>query len=94
MGAGEVVVTTGKNGDRRAEGQDRRGVGYLSVAVLPFAEVVVDGRVAGTTPLWRVPLRAGSHIVELRNAGLHRQVRRTERIEAGGHRRVQIDWSN
>ena len=94
MGAGETVVTTGTNGDKGAEAQERRGVGYLSVAVLPFAEVVLDGHVAGTTPLRRVPLRPGSHTVELRNAGLHRQLRRTERIEPGAHRRIQIDWSN
>jgi serine/threonine-protein kinase len=68
--------------------------GYLTIAVLPFAEVIVDGHVAGTTPLRNLPLRPGAHTVELVNAGLHRRTRRTEHIDAGGHRRIQLDWSN
>jgi hypothetical protein len=77
-------------------GEDKRDgrVGYLTVAVLPFAEVVVDGRVAGTTPLRRLPLKAGVHTIVLRNGGLHKNVRRNERIEPGAHHRLQLDWSN
>ena len=68
--------------------------GYLTVAVLPFAEVVVDGHVAGTTPLRNLPLRPGAHSVEISNVGLHRHTRRNQRIDAGAHHRIQLDWSN
>jgi serine/threonine-protein kinase len=67
--------------------------GYLTVAVLPFAEVAVDGRVVGATPLRKLALRPGEHTVDLVNAGLHRRVHRVERIEPGAHRRIQLDWS-
>jgi PEGA domain-containing protein len=67
--------------------------GYLTVAVLPFAEVIVDGHVAGTTPLRNLPLKPGAHLIELSNPGLHRRTQRTEHIEPGGHHRIQLDWS-
>jgi serine/threonine-protein kinase len=69
-------------------------IGHLTVAVLPFAEVTVDGRVVGTTPLRNLPLRPGAHTVELRNVGLHRRVVRIEHVAPGGHHRIQLDWSN
>jgi hypothetical protein len=68
--------------------------GYLTVAVLPFAEVTVDGRVAGTTPLRNLPLRPGAHSIEISNVGLHRHTHRNQRIDAGAHHRIQLDWSN
>jgi hypothetical protein len=40
----------------------------LQVAVKPWGEVSVDGKVIGTTPLDRIPLGAGSHVVRVRNA--------------------------
>jgi len=41
--------------------------GMLQVAVKPWGEVSVDGKVMGTTPLDRIPLGAGSHIVRVKN---------------------------
>jgi serine/threonine-protein kinase len=43
------------------------GVGLLQVGVRPWAEVSVDGRVIGTTPLDKIPLAAGRHVVRLRH---------------------------
>ena len=63
------------------------------MAVLPFAEVAVDGRGVGTTPLRKLALRPGEHTVDLVNEGLHRHAHRVEHIEAGAHRRIQLDWS-
>jgi serine/threonine protein kinase len=71
---------------------DRRS-GYLTVAVLPFADVAIDGRAVGSTPLRNLPLKPGAHTVELRNEGLHKHVRRVERIEPAAHHRIQLDWS-
>jgi hypothetical protein len=39
----------------------------LQVVVKPWGEVVVDGRAIGTTPLDRVSLAAGPHVVEVRH---------------------------
>ncbi|MDB4965287.1 MAG: serine/threonine protein kinase [Myxococcales bacterium] len=47
-----------------------RGRGQLRVAVTPWAEVTIDGRVLGVTPLAPVDLVEGTHQVALRNAEL------------------------
>lgn len=44
--------------------------GTLQVVVLPWADVTVDGRGAGTTPIPAIPLPPGPHTVVLRNAEL------------------------
>ncbi|HXU74407.1 MAG TPA: protein kinase, partial [Polyangia bacterium] len=47
-----------------------RGRGTLRVAVTPWAEVTVDGRVLGVTPLAPVDLAEGAHQVSLKNGEL------------------------
>jgi eukaryotic-like serine/threonine-protein kinase len=47
-----------------------RGRGTLRVAVTPWAEVTVDGRVLGVTPLAPVDLGEGAHQVALKNGDL------------------------
>jgi len=47
-----------------------RGRGTLRVAVTPWAEVTVDGRVLGVTPLSPVDLGEGAHQVSLKNGEL------------------------
>ncbi|MBX7097715.1 MAG: PEGA domain-containing protein, partial [Myxococcaceae bacterium] len=51
-----------------------RGRGWLTVDVQPaFGVVTIDGRASGVTPLYRVPLAAGVHRVEVtRDDGLRR----------------------
>jgi hypothetical protein len=73
---------------RRAE-----ALGHLSVFVLPFAEVAVDGKVVGETPIRNLPLRPGAHTVELSNGGMGRHEARTIKIEAGRNQRIQLQWS-
>jgi serine/threonine-protein kinase len=46
------------------------GKGWLRVAVTPWAEVIVDGRTLGVTPLQPVELAEGPHLVTLKNADL------------------------
>jgi eukaryotic-like serine/threonine-protein kinase len=43
--------------------------GQLQIAVKPWGEVSVDGRVVGTTPLDRISLPAGTHRVRVRHPG-------------------------
>jgi serine/threonine-protein kinase len=47
-----------------------RGRGTLRVAVTPWAEVTVDGRVLGVTPLSPIELAEGAHQVALKNGEL------------------------
>lgn len=47
-----------------------RGHGTLRVAVTPWAEVTVDGRVLGVTPLAPIELTEGAHQVALKNGEL------------------------
>ena len=41
--------------------------GLLQIAVRPWGEVSIDGRLIGTTPLERIPLAAGMHVVRVRH---------------------------
>ena len=57
--------------------------GTLSIATNPNgAEVVIDGRVAGITPMSALAVSSGGHSVELRLAG-HRPERHEVRVPAG-----------
>ena len=33
----------------------------------PWAEIAIDGEVVGTTPLDKIPLAAGKHVIRLRH---------------------------
>jgi serine/threonine-protein kinase len=68
--------------------------GTLSVVVQPWAEVVVDGRSAGTTPLrGPLPLPAGPHRVVLRNAAFPDHAVTVE-VEPGEDVRLAVSlWS-
>jgi serine/threonine-protein kinase len=43
------------------------GAGMLQVAVRPWAEVSLDGKLLGSTPLDRVALSAGDHVLRIRH---------------------------
>jgi serine/threonine-protein kinase len=45
------------------------GTGSLQLGVRPWAEIAIDGEVVGTTPLDKIPLSAGKHVVRLRHPG-------------------------
>jgi serine/threonine protein kinase len=58
-------------GDQAGEERPpKAGQGWLSINVRPWAEVVIDGKTAGYTPLIRKPLPAGKHSVVIRNPEL------------------------
>jgi serine/threonine protein kinase len=64
--------------------------GQLQLGVKPWAEVVVDGRVIGTTPLDKVTLDPGSHVVVLRHPA-YEELRRTVAIPPGGMIKLTVD---
>lgn len=63
----------------------------LDVRVIPWAEVLVDGRAVGTTPLAPVRLAAGRHVIELKNAELGVSTSRTVVLEGGAAERLRVD---
>ena len=66
--------------------------GVLSVNALPWAEVVIDGKPAGTTPLGNISLPIGSHEIVFRHPQLGERTR-TVSVTARTPVRVGMDFS-
>jgi serine/threonine-protein kinase len=64
--------------------------GWLLVLPRPWAQVTVDGRALGATPLDRIPLTPGSHAVILTHPQYEPYTRRVE-IRAGETTTIQLD---
>ncbi len=68
--ASAVVVGSSKPVAARKGGDEVAGTGTLQVVALPWANVTVDGRPAGTTPIGAISLAAGPHSVVFQNSEL------------------------
>jgi serine/threonine-protein kinase len=68
--------------------------GTLFVLVIPFAEVSVDGKRIGSTPIRSYSIKPGSHVVEMVHRGLNKKETREVDIKPGHSEHIQIDWSN
>ena len=66
--------------------------GWLLVLPKPWAEVTVDGRVVGQTPLARIPLPPGSHSVILTHRDYRPFTRRVE-IRGGETTTIRLDFA-
>jgi serine/threonine-protein kinase len=64
--------------------------GQLQVAVRPWGEVSVDGHVMGTTPLDRITLPAGSHVLRIRHP-LYEVWERPVSIRSGETAKMVVD---
>lgn len=64
--------------------------GWLKVLPKPWADVTVDGRVVGQTPLEAIALAPGSHSVILTHPQYEPFTRRVE-IRAGETTTIQLD---
>ena len=64
--------------------------GQLQVAVRPWGEVSVDGRVIGTTPLDHITLPAGAHVVRVRHP-LYEVFERPVTIRPGETAKMVVD---
>jgi serine/threonine-protein kinase len=94
-----AAVETPKTGDHRSHGSRKRaaestaptGEGYLSVYVRPWAMVNIDGKPIQQTPVIKLPLLAGHHVIDLvrtdHEPPHHKRVSAT--ITAGGHLEVR-----
>jgi serine/threonine-protein kinase len=68
-----------------------RGRGTLRVAVTPWAEVTVDGKVLGVTPLQPVDLGEGAHQVSLKNGELGIVAKRRVIVSPGKEALLKLD---
>ncbi len=64
--------------------------GGLSINATPWAEVTVDGRALGETPIANVTLRAGSHEIVFRHPQ-HGELKQTVVVKAGEIGRVTVN---
>jgi serine/threonine-protein kinase len=65
--------------------------GWLLVLARPYADVTVDDRPIGQTPLQRLALRPGAHSVVLSHPG-YQDFRRKVTIRSGEILRLDVDW--
>jgi len=68
------------------------GTGTISVHVLPWAMVYIDGAKIGQTPLDGHKVTAGLHVVELANDGVKKKEKVTLEVRANGHEEIRRDW--
>jgi serine/threonine-protein kinase len=64
--------------------------GLLQLAVRPWAEVRIDGKLVGTTPLDRISLPPGEHVVALRHPAFE-PLTRTVGIQSGEVAKLVVD---
>ncbi len=69
------------------------GQSSLSVNATPWAEVKLDGRAVGVTPLRKLKLRAGSHVLALACPPLGRETTLKLELKPGQSARVVVDLS-
>jgi len=69
------------------------GQSSLSVNATPWAEVKLDGRAVGVTPLRKLKLRAGSHVLALACPPLGRDTTLKLEVKPGQSARVVVDLS-
>lgn len=70
----------------------RIGKGRLRVNGVPWANVYVDGRQVGVTPMRALNLYAGKHLVELRHPPSRGHLRRWIKVAEGGNHLVMHDF--
>lgn len=74
-----------------SEAPARSRYGFLQLRVDPWAQVYIDGRNAGLTPVPRQELPPGEHRIRLENPDLKLKWTGTIRIEAGLEQSVRVD---
>ncbi|MEO1338143.1 MAG: PEGA domain-containing protein, partial [Myxococcota bacterium] len=71
----------------------RGRTGWVRVTVSPWAQVSIDGKTMGLTPLPRIGLLEGSHRIRLENPDIGRVHELTVRIEPGRETAINVDLS-
>ncbi len=91
----EVVSIQAKPGQTiRKKFSFSSATGKLLVRAKPWAEVYVDGKKIGTTPLPPKALSAGTHTIRLYNSTLDQEQTKTVQIKAGKTVRINVNFLN
>ncbi len=64
---------------------------YLDIRASPWAEVTLDGKALGPTPMGSVRVKPGSHTLVLSNPQLKKRKTMTVTVEAGKTKRIAVD---
>jgi serine/threonine-protein kinase len=76
---------------RRSERAARGAkVGYINVYAEPWANVIVDGKSVGTTPIMKLALPEGTHRVRLQNPHARPQ-ENVVRVQGGQTQLLNVD---
>jgi serine/threonine protein kinase len=78
----------------RADSKSGAGLGYLSLDSAPWSEVFLGNQRLGTTPLIRVPLPAGKHMLTLKNSELNASTSYQVEIESGKTVSRMVGWDS
>jgi serine/threonine-protein kinase len=68
--------------------------GTLRINVLPWANVTVNGRALGQTPIAPRQVFAGRYTVRIENPTLDKSETRTVTVPPGGAGTLAVDWRN
>ncbi len=76
---------------RRVETKAAPRPGWIDARISPWADIFVDGRKVGTTPMKPFELSAGPHTIELRNGELEVKTTRQVRVRSGETQTLRVD---
>ncbi|MEO0813392.1 MAG: PEGA domain-containing protein, partial [Myxococcota bacterium] len=86
----KVSVSLPPGSSREAELNFKKG--ELAFDAKPWADVYVDGKKVGTTPLLPVPVFEGLHTVRFVNRGVKKDTSKTVEVAPGETLRVEAGW--
>ena len=67
------------------------GESFLDIRASPWAEVTLDGKSLGPTPMGSVRVKPGSHTLVLSNPQIKKRKTMTVTVEAGKTKRIAVD---
>jgi Spy/CpxP family protein refolding chaperone len=76
------------------DGDDSAGHGTVTIATTPWAEVYLDGKKIGTTPIAKIKIPAGKHKLTLVSPDLDVKINKTFTIGAGESFRLAHNFAN
>ncbi len=89
-----ATAPPGDAGDAATPKSDRAPVArasFLDIRASPWAEVTLDGKSLGPTPMGSVRVKPGSHTLVLSNPQIKKRKTMTVTVEAGKTKRIAVD---
>jgi serine/threonine-protein kinase len=83
--------TTPPNPAKAKPSATESGIGHVTLDATPWAQVFVDGRPIGSTPIYKYPLPAGKHLLRFDNAGLGKSVKKRIVVKPDAVQKIVVD---